>query len=147
MSRADLKSMYLPQDRYIAALERQRARIEGGLELEYYDDTTIGAKETHCSWGLCSHDKEAWPDPEDHLWPGQFVEEGRVAPRYQVKGQLCPFDTDQNARGHIRDVGDPQGCFYRCRFFQARTLRATLGPPPDRKRALELYDERLAKVR
>lgn len=135
-------SMSMPHARYVALLERQRARIEAGLALDYYDDTTPGAKETDCSWGLCSNDKEAWPDPEDHLWPDQFIEEGRVAPRYMTQGQLCPFDTDKTPRGHVRDLGDPSGCFYRCRFFQAKTL----GPAPSRKRALELYDERLGSA-
>jgi hypothetical protein len=133
----------MPQDRYVAALERQRSRIAAGIELTYVDDTTPGDKSTHCSWGLCSRDKEAWPDAGDHLWPDQFENDGRVAPKYLVQGQLCPFDTDVNARGHIRDEGDPQGCFYRCRYFQARHL----GPAPDQKRALELYDEQLSKVR
>lgn len=138
-----IDTIFMPRERYVAALERQRARIEGGLELEYFDDTTIGQKETHCTWGLCSRDKEAWPDPIDHLWPEQYVEEGRVAPKYMVKGQLCPFDTDKNPPGHVRDPGDPTGCFYRCMFFQARKL----GPAPDRRRALELYDARLELAR
>ena len=141
--RKDISTMAVPQERYVAALERQRARIEGGLELEYWDDTTIGAKQTHNSWGLCSIDKEAWPDAKDHLWPDDFEERGRVAPKYLDQGQLCPFDVDKDMRGVIRPKGHPMGCFYRCRFFQAKRL----GPEPDRKRALELYDERLEEVK
>jgi hypothetical protein len=135
--------IHMPQERYVAALERQRARIAEGLELVYWDSRVIGEKETQCSWGLCSTDKEAWPDAQDHLWPDHFLEHGRVAPLYLVRGQLCPFDTDQTPRGHLRDLGDPRGCYFRCRFFQAKTI----GPAPDRKRALELYDDRLAEVR
>ena len=134
--------IHMPEDRYLVALKRQRARIADGLLLDYWDDTTIGQKQTHCAWGLCSTDKEAWPDAQDHLWPDEFLGHGRVAPRYLTKGQLCPFDTDQTPRGHVRELGDPKGCFYRCRFFQAKKL----GPAPDQKRALELYDERIERV-
>lgn len=135
--------LYMEHDRYLAVLERQRRRIEEGVPLVYWDDTTVGAKETHCSWGLCSTDAAAWPNAEDHLWPASFLEEQRVAPKYRVHGQLCPFDNDRNPPGHVRDEGDPMGCFYRCAFFQARVL----GPPPDKKRALELYDEHLSAAR
>lgn len=143
MRRTHVDTIFMPQARYIAALERQRARIAGGLELVSFDDETLGQKATHCSWGLCSQDKGAWPDPLDHLWPDRFLEDGRVAPKYMVEGQLCPFDTDQDTHGHVRERGEPRGCFYRCRFFQARTL----GPAPDRRRALQLYDERLDETR
>lgn len=132
--------LFMKHERYVAALERQRARIADGLELEYWDDTTPGDKDTHCSWGLCSRDKGAWPEAQDHLWPDAFIERGRVAPQYRVHGQLCPFDRDVNSRGEVRNQGEPMGCFYRCLFFQAQRL----GPPPDRKRSLELYDERIA---
>jgi hypothetical protein len=123
-------------EQYIAALERQRKRIADGLGLLYWDDTTVGAKSTHQAWGLCSNDKEAWPNAEDHLWPDQFVEDGRVAPKYFTRGQVCPFDTQEALRGQVHEPGQPSGCFYRCMFFQARRY----GTPPDRKRALELYD-------
>lgn len=131
--------MYMPQDRYIAALERQRARIADGLELVCFDDDTPGQKSTHCSWGLCSQDKEAWPEPDDHLFPDDYKRDGRVAPRYMTQGQQCPFDTDRDPRGYVRTPGEPHGCFYRCRFFQSRTL----GPRPTRERALQLYDEKI----
>jgi len=55
-------SINLSQGRYIKAMERQKARIEKGIKLTFYDDNTSGYKSTECSWGLCSDDKEAWPD-------------------------------------------------------------------------------------
>jgi len=131
--------LYMSHEQYTAALQRQRQRIADGLKLDFWDDTTVGAKETHHAWGLCSTDKEAWPRAEDHLWPDQFLEDGRVAPKYRVNGQVCPFDTQKTPKGHIYETGNPTGCFYRCMFFQARRL----GTPPNRKRALELYDDSL----
>lgn len=116
--------MFLPWKRYVAALKRIRDQIQQGSTLNYYDNTTIGAKETHCSWGLCSAKKKQWPDPEDHLWPDQFIKYSRVAPKYLQREQMCPFDT--------REEGIPLGCFYKCRIFQSKV-------PPTREEALELY--------
>lgn len=118
--------LYLPDDRYLAALRRQRDRIAAGVPLVCVDDDTVGNKVTSCSWGLCSDDAEAWPEAEDHLWPERFCREGRVAPRYLQTHQPCPFDTRAPEGG--------PGCFHACRVFQ-RKYRT-----PDREAALALYD-------
>lgn len=132
------KDLYLSDERYLVVLERQKKRIEDGLELSLVDSNTIGDKYTEATWGLCSGEKEAWPDAEDHLWPDQFLNEGRVAPKYQVTGQHCPFDDTSRQK----DLFGPSGCFYRCRLFQNKKVDR-----PDRKRALELYDERIAQAK
>lgn len=129
-------SLTLPDDRYLAALERQRARIENGNPLVFADDNTPGDKDTSCSWGLCDNNKEAWPDPQDHMWPDQFIERGRVAPRYLEEKQTCPLDT------RPRPNTSPNGCFYTCRIFQAKR-----GQRPDREETLRLYDVELARIR
>lgn len=126
------KDLYLTEDRYLAALYRQRDRIIAGLEFQAVDSDVIGDKWTHASWGLCSRDADAWPDAEDHLWPEQFTEIGRVAPKYRGEHQPCP----------MQRKGGGSGCFYSCRIFKS-------GEISRRKRleAIELYEQRIGKVR
>jgi hypothetical protein len=128
-----MKDIHLTDERYAAALQRIRGLIAGGVKLDAVDSTTVGDKYTECTWGLCSSQKAAWPDPEDHLWPDQFKERGRVAPKYRTKTHKCPMDK--------RVVGEDDmgnGCFYTCKVFQK-------GPTPSRDQALELYDREIAK--
>ncbi len=122
-------SLYLSKERYLAALIRVRGLIASGLKFIAYDDTTIGSKNTECSWGLCSESKKTWPDPEDHLWPKQFVETGRSAPKYLQDKHQCPFDR--------REKSDGNGCFYSCLYFQHRIK-------PTREEALALYDRKIS---
>jgi hypothetical protein len=129
------KDLYMPQARFIAALKRMRSRISEGLKLSGFDDTTIGAKDTQCTWGLCTGDPRQWPEANDHLWPEQFEEHGRVAPRYRVAGQHCPLDAE-----HRHPEQRPSGCFYRCRFFQRKHHT------PSREQALKLYDEAIERA-
>lgn len=123
---------YLPQNRYILFLERMLKRITEGLKLKYFDDDTIGNKSTHCSWGLCSEDREAWPDAQDHLWPDQFPR--RIAPLYPRDKQKCPFD--------YREKHDGQGCFYTCRFFNPKGRKK-----PGKAEAMELYQVTIRKAK
>lgn len=139
----------LSHERYVAALKRQRNRIAAGLPLVYWDDTTVGSKDTEHSWGLCSSDLGAWPDREDWIWPEREPDmrahstltnneppygQARV---YGVKsapeGCQCPFDRNDNET--MKDLS--WGCFYRCMFFSPR------GPKPDRDEAIRLYDIRI----
>jgi hypothetical protein len=129
----------MPQDRYVAALERQRERIDAGLHFEMWDDETIGNKSTECSWGMCCEQPSLWPEPEDHIWPESFIRQGRVAPRRLADGQFCPFDRREKPKPDLEN--SPMGCFRRCMFFRPTTKR------PDRARALQLYDEQLAKAK
>lgn len=126
----------LSPERYLAALERMRAFIASGEKLDYFDDTTPGDKSTACTWGLCSDAARHWPDPEDHSWPGQFMEGGRIAPKSLRKelGHRCPMDL----RDRSGVISDPNGCFYTCRIFQR-------GQNPDQAQALALYDQAIAE--
>lgn len=130
------RSTDLPPARYLAALERMQGFVSSGEELVYYDDTTPGNHELHCSWGLCSVRAEHWPDPADHLWPDQFAGHQRVAPlhRSAKDGHRCPMDR----RDRAAVASDPNGCFYTCRFFQK-------GKNPTRLEALDLYDQAIVE--
>jgi hypothetical protein len=125
------KDLNMTDERWVAALKRLRERIAGGAKLVYFDDTTIGCKETQCTWGLCCNSKEQWPDPEDHLWPDQFEKNGRVAPKYRKAHHRCPFD--------MREKDEKWGCFYHCVFFQK-------GENPSRDEALKAIDALLKEV-
>lgn len=67
---------HLPEERYLAALQRVRDAIAAGRPLQFYDDTTPGDKSTSCSWGLCHDSKDTWPDAQDHLFPSDFEKTG-----------------------------------------------------------------------
>jgi len=92
----------LPKERQILALMRLWKIVEK-RPLKGYDDTTVGAKNTECSWGMCQQNDWLWPDPQDYIWPHQ---KDRIAP---LDGVRCPLDTDHEKL--------EWGCFYRCRFF------------------------------
>jgi hypothetical protein len=118
------RELRLPYDRYIAALKRILSQIKEGSKLEAEDSETVGDKYTTCSWGLCSHHKEQWPDKQDYLFPPRG--DGTVAVKYKGIGQNCPFDKNKEAH--------PDGCFHRCRIFQ------DLKNPPTREEAIFLYE-------
>ena len=127
---------YLPWDRLLLSLKRMRDRIAAGLNLRYEDSNEVGNKYTTATWGQCSDEKEQWPDKEDHIWPDEFAEQGRVAPLYRdgANGQKCPFDTHPTGS---------DGCFYHCRIFKNRKFND--GRLPTRKEALELYDKEIER--
>jgi hypothetical protein len=134
MKRAE-RDIEMTDEAYLKALLRLRERIEK-CNLVYFDDDTIGSKDTQCTWGLCCASKEQWPDPEDHLWPDQFIKEGRVAPKYRKPYQVCPMDTRPVPN---REAPRRNGCFYTCLFFQK-------GANPTCKDALELVDNIITRV-
>jgi hypothetical protein len=115
MSRPDI---YLSDDRYLAALGRQRTRIEAGLPFFAIDDTTPGDKSTEASWGLCTSD---WPTKD----------RTRAGIKYRAKRHKCPFDADPEP--------NPSGCFWRCRIFQGAVS-------PTQEQALDLYDITIARA-
>ena len=132
-----MKDINLSTERYLVFLKRQKKRIAEGLKIKCEDSDAIGDKYTHCSWGACSRDKEAWPDPSDHLWPDQFIKEGRVAPKYIKKEDRCPFDTRVGNK-YDKDSLEPlQGCFWYCKIFQAPHKN----PLPTKEETLQLYDK------
>jgi hypothetical protein len=123
----------LSDARYLAALERIKAQLEGGTKLTYWDDTTPGDKQLHCSWGLCSVNAEQWPDGIDHLFKHEFEAQGRVSPLYRENHHRCPFDS----RLETPPQGMESGCFYTCRIFQAKPHKGE--PIPTREQAIALY--------
>lgn len=131
------KNLYLPQDRYRAALKRQQYRIAYGVKLDASDCTATGMKSTECSWGLCSDEREAWPDAQDHLWPDQFRSRGRVAPLYREKNQKCPLDR------RALDDPNPNGCFYTCMVFNPLKGEKR----PTKEQVVELYAKRREEVK
>lgn len=136
----------LPLDRYIAALERQLARIEAGLELGLDDCNDTGYKHTSATWGLCSDEKAAWPDPQDHIWPEQFEKEGRVAPLDQHDGDHCPFDDIKRRSAVMRN--STFGCFYSCMLFRPFDRRfASSQRRPSREEAVQLYKTRIEEAK
>jgi hypothetical protein len=134
MTEQEDRDLYLSAARYRAALERIRGLIAAGGPLVAEDSTTVGDKYTRCSWGLCSHERAAWPDADDHLWPDLFLEHGRIAPRYRQPGQRCPMDRREAPDGF-------QGCFYTCRIFLPQKGEA----PMSQEEALRLYDEQIRR--
>lgn len=124
--------LHLSDARFLAALRRIRSLIESGVSQEAVDSTAPGNKYTHCTWGLCSKKRDAWPDAEDHLWPDLFFKEGRFAPKYTSRRQSCP----------LREKAGSRGCFYDCAVFQAKNGQR----PPTREQALALYDAAIAKM-
>ena len=104
---------------YLEALLRLQALVLAGLPLEYEDSNCIGDKYTRCSWGLCSESKEMWPEPDMHLWPDDFINNGRIAPLHRSNHHLCPCDT--------RTVGGNNGCFWTCIIFSRKLRKDMLG--------------------
>jgi hypothetical protein len=144
MSKND-RNLYLSHERYVAFLERVGPQVRDGLPLVAEDSDEIGNKYTQATWGMCSREKEQWPDAEDHLWPDQFMSRGRVAPLYRVKPgteQICPFDrrlVDEKLRAKTHPSN---GCFYTCRIFQRK-----YGKTPTREEAVELYQIALKRAK
>lgn len=148
-----MSSYRLTDERYLAALKRQRDRIAKGLPLVVSDSTTPGDHYTDCAWGLCSMSPTVWPDAEDHLFPEAFLEDGRIQPKHRAPGQLCPLDVHPARNPGVRGAGgprvvgdqpDPMGCFYTCRMFQAG--RTGFPRRPTRKETLALYDAEIARA-
>ena len=128
------KNIYFSDERYLAALKRIRDLIVGGLQFIKDDDNTPGNKHTECSWGLCSENKQAWPDSEDHLWPDQFLNQGRVAPKYLKIYQRCPLNM------RVTSEMTMNGCFYTCSVFKNKGVKF------DRNEVISRYNEQIACI-
>lgn len=126
----EFKDLKLSGRSYVAVLKRQRERIANWLDFSADDCKDWGNKSTSANWGLCSDQKEAWPHAEDHLWPEQFTNHGRVAPKYRRELQTCPMQTK----------GSSTGCFYNCMIFKGAIKES------DRQKAVELYDAHIEKM-
>lgn len=123
----------LTPDRVIAALQRLRARVLR-LPLDGYDDTTVGNKSTECTWGLCSHAPDLWPEARDHIWPYSFLNEGRVAP-LDIPAGSCPMQDMTRHR-------DGNGCFWSCKFFSTARGQQI----PSRQQYLDSIDAKIKEL-
>jgi hypothetical protein len=115
------------EGRFQDALRRMRARIASSLELRAVDSTTPGDKYTHCSWGMCSLDANQWPTANEHIWPDDFDDRGRVARRNLPADARCPLSNP--IKNH--------GCFYGCAVFTHKLK--------DREKAIALYSAYIAE--
>lgn len=135
------------EGRYQDTLRRGRELIAKGLALDLDDCNITGMKSTEASWGLCSDSREMYPDVNDHTFPDDAVERGRLGAREPPKGATCPFD-----RGRFKpDALNPgaQGCFYRCMLFRPVKGQLPQGERvarvPTKAEALKLYDDLIAE--
>lgn len=112
----------LPNERYIAALERIKQIIVGGEPFKFYD-------EPDCTWGLCSESKQAWPDAADHIFPVDFEQRGRMS---MLDHGLCPLDT--------RTKQSMNGCYYSCRAKNHQKK------PITREQVIEWYDQTITRA-
>jgi hypothetical protein len=129
------KDIEMTPELHLKSLKLIREIIANSSKIMYYDDTTPGNKHTECSWGLCTDAKEAWPDSEMHLWPDQFEEKGRVAPKYHKKDQVCPLDTRSIEADHSN------GCFYTCQAFKRKKRKQ----PLTKEYVLQLFDTEIQR--
>lgn len=118
----------LPKDRLILALKRLRKRVET-VDLSGYDDTTPGSKNNECTWGLCSDSEELWPDAQDHTFPHDFIDDGRMT-QLGYQG-YCPMQ---------REKGNGSGCFWYCQFFQRKFTN------PTREKYLKMIADKIAEL-
>jgi hypothetical protein len=126
----------LTDERYLLALRRIRQIIADGCPLSFCDSDTPGDKSNECSWGFCSDLSSHWPDAEDHIWPDQFKESGRVSPLYRQDHQFCPMD-----RRLLTKQCDGNGCFWSCRIFNRMR-----DPQITREQALALFDQAIQTI-
>ena len=126
----------LPLERYIAALQRNKAFIEDGLQLDMVDSNVVGNKYLAASWGMCSSNYKLYPDKEDHIWPQQFKHENRFAPI--ERPDKCPMDR----RDSETVKGTLTGCYYTCRLFNPRHGESR----PNREQVIELYDIEIKRL-
>ena len=128
----------MSDDRHSMALVRLRTRIADNLKLDHWDSVEVGSKDTHCSWGLCSNDKEQWPNAGDHIFPISFTGTGRIAPR-DSDGHMCPM---QHTEASTIPGLQAMGCFHKCRVFTP-LKRA---PIPTRAETLALFDKKISEM-
>lgn len=104
------KSLYMTDERYIAALKRKRAQIANGLPLSFEDDDTPGNKYTRASWGLCDDSPNFWTDEADMMFPERDKGQPIVSSKYRHEHQRCPMNK----------ASQPHGCFYGCSIFKRK---------------------------
>lgn len=138
--------IFLPKDRYKAALARLRDLIAEGRSLLYETRMVSDERVIYCSWGLCASDATTWPDAEDHLWPEDFAAFKRAAPKWRRDEHQCPMDV-RSEDGYASS----RSCFHTCRIFQSlrrqKRRDQRLRQIPTREEALALYDAQIKRMR
>lgn len=127
----------LGEGRYQDALRRFRTHIADGAPLDLDDCNVTGMKHTSASWGLCSDDPAMWPDPEDHIFPVDFLRRKRVTERDMQGSQRCPMERELNRR----QFNSSAGCFYRCDLFRPKRGASNV----DQAEAVRRYDALIAE--
>jgi len=102
-------------EQYRDVLLNLKSLIEVGEPLIQEDSSVIGNKYTHCTWGMCTDNQAVYFDPHIHIFPKDFLDDGRVTPIDRPPGLPCPFD--EQSRRQAGDFLEHYGCFYRCRIF------------------------------
>lgn len=110
--------MYLTPDQVQVALKNLLKRVESDVPLQFGDSNKPGDKWNQANWGLCTQDKEIFPDKD-------MIKHDLV----KYRNEKCPFDQRDEEVGY--------GCFYQCRIFQ--------GPIPNKQEAIELIQLRIKK--
>ena len=133
----------MTNEQYHAWLIHNRSRIWQGLPLEAWDDETIGNKDMYVSWGMCSDDMAAYPDPETWAY-GPITKPNHLDPtRIRVidrgKDHHCPFD--RRLVGDFKNTNEYNGCFWSCRIFEKEIKK------DDRDKAIEWFDKAIEKAK
>lgn len=126
-----MSKLKLTNAQYLIAMQNLRAFVESGAQLSGFDDCTIGAKDTQCTWGLCGDNVKVYPFSTMHIFSEQFPQ--RLSPKHREQHHRCPFE---NPNGKDQT----SGCFHRCRFFLE-------GQRPNKAGWLQWFDEALALSR
>ena len=132
------KADNLTKEQTLTILKKLRTAIAQGMPLEYEDSEQTGNKYTYCSWGVCTDSTEIYNKAEYHTFPKSFDENGRDSALSLAKGVLCPILLE---RASDTESDKLSGCFWRCRIFQHKFKT------PSRKKALELYDEKITALK
>ncbi len=102
-----MRPLYQSDESYFKTLAELKRRIEAGVPLDYYDDTTPGDKNTECTWGLC----------DDKI---QALQDGVYRRHYHVCPQDGRFFTETGERNQVVPEELASGCFWKCLIFKGR---------------------------
>ena len=113
-------------------LIRLRDKIEAKAALISEDSNYIGDKYTHCTWGICTNERDIYPTPELHTFPQAFKFENRIEPLDTPEGHDCPIRERLPSDSETTSMS---GCFYSCRIFQKDKKT------PTKEEAITLYEK------
>lgn len=134
-----MRDLELTDQQYRELLQRQLRRLQEGVEKTSVDSDMRGSKVTEFSWGLCSETLEVYPTEDLQLFPDDFRDHGRIAPKYRDhERQPCPLDI----RSDKQRKEDRNGCYYTCAHFKGHRYKGHL----TRETAIKRYEERITEV-